>query len=227
MTYAVKTHLKPTALRGISDMQIAQHWKLYEGYVANVNALTEDLDALRTQRRGGTTLYADRRRRRGFEFNGMVLHEYYFGNLKAGTPEPRAESPLGMTLAQHFGSFAAFKEDFLSTGATRSVGWAILYLDPMTMSLTNHFIELHEGGHIAGFAPLLVMDVWEHAYMVDHDASGRAEYMKAFFANINWPVVTERYTAAEGRAGVRGSTDQRRGVVRPRDAQHEDANVSV
>jgi len=223
MTYTAKANLKPTALRGISDAQIAQHWKLYEGYVANVNALTEDLDALRTQRRGGTTLYADRRRRRGFEFNGMVLHEYYFGNLKAGTAEPRADSPLGVALSRHFGSFVAFKEDFLNTGATRSVGWAILYLDPMTMGLTNHFVELHEGGHVAGFAPLLVMDVWEHAYMVDYDASGRTEYMKAFFENINWPVVTRRYAAAlDAQAGARGIAAQRR-----REAQHEDASAPV
>ena len=227
MTYTVKTNLKPTALHGISDAQIAQHWKLYEGYVANVNALTEDLDALRKQGRSHTALYADRRRRRGFEFNGMVLHEYYFGNLKAGTPEPRADSPLGMAFAQHFGSFAALKEDFLNTGATRSVGWAILYLDPVTKGLTNHFVELHEGGHIAGFTPLLVMDVWEHAYMVDHDASGRTEYMKAFFANINWPLVAARYAAVpETRTGVRGITSQQQQAARPGgEADHEHANV--
>jgi Fe-Mn family superoxide dismutase len=204
MAYEVKAALKPATLQGISENQIAQHWKLYEGYVAQTNALRDELAALRKEGKGATFAYADRRRRFGFEYNGMVLHEYYFGNLKAGAPALANESPLKKSLAEQFGSFDAFQEDFLKTGASRSIGWAILYFDPAMGIFNNHFIQLHEEGNPAGFIPVLVMDAWEHAYMVDFGATGRPDYMKAFWANVNWATVEKRYAdAREGKIPAR------------------------
>jgi superoxide dismutase, Fe-Mn family len=200
MAYEVNVTLIPSGLAGISEEQIAQHWRLYEGYVAQVNTLRAELESLRKSGTRGSTLYADRRRRLGFEYNGMVLHEFYFANLKAGVPDLSGTSSLKKALTGQFGSFAAFKEDFVAAGTTRSVGWAMLCLDPTTGALNNHFIQLHEDGNIAGFAPLLVMDVWEHAYMVDYGASDRAAYITAFFGNVNWPLVEKRFAeAAAGR----------------------------
>ncbi|MGC8763331.1 MAG: superoxide dismutase [Acidobacteriota bacterium] len=204
MAYEAKTHLKPSNLKGISQNQIDQHWKLYEGYVAQSNALKAELEQLRKEGKGGTSLYADRRRRFGFEYNGMVLHEYYFGNLKAGVAEPGADSPLRKALEAQFGSFEAFKDDFLKCGATRGIGWAILYLDPATGWLTNHFIQLHEDGNVAGFVPILVMDVFEHAYMVDFTATGRPDYMKAYFENVDWSAAEKRFALGnEGKIAPR------------------------
>ncbi len=200
MVYEPQVQIKPSGLEGISEDQVAQHWKLYEGYVGQTNALREELAALRKEGKGGTPNYADRRRRLGFEYDGMVLHEYYFGNLKAGSPGPAEGGALMGALVDAYGSFQAFQEDFLKTGGTRSIGWAILYFDPDTGALNNHFIQVHEEGHIAGFIPILVMDVWEHAYMVDHGAGGRGDYMKAFWGNVNWPVVEKRFAKArDGR----------------------------
>jgi Fe-Mn family superoxide dismutase len=196
MIYEAKTGLKPTGLSGISEEQIAQHWRLYEGYVTQVNGLRKELETLAKEGKGATPSYADRRRRLGFEYNGMVLHEYYFGNLKANVPEPGATGGLKKALTDQFGTFDAFKDDFVNTGASRSIGWAILYLDPATGILNNHFVQLHEEGNVAGFVPILVMDVWEHAYMVDYGAGGRAQYIKAFFSNVNWPVVEKRFAEA-------------------------------
>ena len=195
MIYETNLSLKPQGLIGISDEQIAQHWRLYEGYVANVNTLRHELDSFRRSERG-VALHADRRRRLGFEYNGMRLHEYYFANLKAGVAEPTGTTPLKKALTGEFGTFASFKADFCSAGASRSVGWAILYFDPTTRAMNNHFVQLHEDGNIAGFVPLLVMDVWEHAYMVDHEATGREEYIKAFFNNVNWTAVEQRLDEA-------------------------------
>lgn len=204
MTYEAKTHLKPEGLNGISENQVTQHWKLYEGYVANSNGLLAELQALRAEGKGATPLYADRRRRFGFEVNGMVLHEYYFGNLKAGAAEPAEAAPLRKALSEQFGSFEAWKEDFAKAGASRSIGWAILYLDPATGVLANHFVQLHEEGNVAGFVPVLVMDVWEHAYMVDHPATGRPDYIKAFFANVDWASAGRRFDEAKaGRIPAR------------------------
>ena len=126
----------------------------------------------------------------------MVLHEYYIGNHKAKEAEPSGSSPLKKANTGSFGTFDGFKDDFVQAGSTRSVGWAILYLDPATGILNNHFIELHEDGSVAAFMPLLVMDVWEHAYMVDYGASGRTSYIHSFFANVNWPVVEKRFADA-------------------------------
>lgn len=204
MAYEVQAALRPKNLHGISEEQIAQHWKLYEGYVAQVNSLRSELASLRTEGKGNTALYADRRRRFGFEYNGMVLHEYYFGNLKADAPELAEGSELRKFLADQFGSFDHFREDFLQAGASRSIGWAMLVLDPQAGVANNHFVQLHEDGNVAGFVPLLVMDVWEHAYMVDYGATGRPQYLQAFFRNVNWPLVEKRFQEA-----VRGQIPSR------------------
>ena len=204
MAYEVRTALKPTGLTGISEEQITQHWRLYEGYVTQVNALTAELEGLRKEGKADTAAYTDRRRRFGFEYNGMVLHEYYFGNLRAKAPALGGLSALKKSLTEQFGTFEVFQQDFIRTGASRSIGWAILYLDPATGALNNHFVQLHEDGNVAGFIPILVMDVWEHAYMVDYGAAGRARYMTAFFDNVNWEVVEKRFVeATAGRIPAR------------------------
>ncbi len=102
-------------------------------------------------------------------------------------------------IEKHWDRFQAWQDDFSNTGKTRGIGWAILYMDPVTGQLLNVFVNGHENGHIAGFIPLLVMDVWEHAYMIDYKAGGRADYIAAFFANVNWNIVTQRHTAAIDR----------------------------
>lgn len=197
--YAVREELKPKGLDGISDAQIEDHWALYKGYVNQTNALREELASLRAAGKGADLNYADRRRRFGFEYNGMVLHEFYFANLKAGVAA-KADSSFLKAAAAQFGSVDAFLADFVNTGKSRSIGWAIAYFDPATGIINNHFVQLHEEGNVAGFQPVLVMDVWEHAYMVDHKAGGRPSYIEAFMKNVNWDVVDERYKAAlEGK----------------------------
>jgi len=192
-TYEVKKGLKPSKLTGISDEQINDHWKLYEGYVTQVNILNQELVGLQKEGKTNSLLYADRRRRYGFEYNGMVLHEYYFESLVSKGKPLAAESLLKKAIEKTWGSFEKWQQDFVATGKTRGIGWAILYCDPHTKRLTNHFVSEHQNGNIAGFKPILVMDVWEHAYMVDHKAGGRGNYIDAFMKNINWEVVEARF----------------------------------
>jgi len=196
MEYVVQAHLKPQNLDNISQEQVDTHWALYEGYVAQVNKLNKELAELHTNGKGDTPLYADRRRRYGFEYNGMVLHEYYFGNLKAGNSE-LSPGDLRSAIEQGWGSYDAWRSDFEAAGKSRSIGWAILYADETTGALTNHFIQEHENGNIAGFVPVLVLDVWEHAYMVDFGTAGRGKYIAAFMNNIDWKKAEERYTAVK------------------------------
>jgi Fe-Mn family superoxide dismutase len=192
--YQSREELKPHNLLDISAEQIDDHWNLYKGYVKQVNVLNEELSALREAGEGGSLAYADRRRRYGFEYNGMVLHEYYFGNLKNNQNELGSGDLLD-ALSKTFGCYNSWKKDFEAAAKSRAIGWAILYADTTTGQLTNHFIAEHGNGNVAGFAPVLVLDVWEHAYMVDHLASGRGDYIAAFMKNIDWTTAEERYEA--------------------------------
>jgi Fe-Mn family superoxide dismutase len=192
-----------TGLDGISDDQVAEHLKLYAGYVKNVNTLNEQLAELAGSGKvsGTNPEFAELTRRLGFEYNGMILHEYYFSNLRtAADPMPAAGSGLAQALAQTYGSVDDWRKDFQAIGAMRGIGWVILFQDPVTGRLTNQWISLHQDGVPAGFKPLLVMDVWEHAFMRDYKATEKGKYIEAFFRNIDWQMVERRLTE---RAAIR------------------------
>src|SRR5947208_1453309 len=194
-TYKAKT-FNLSALTGISDKTLEMHFKLYEGYVTNTNLLTEKISEILADGKVDKEelpAYSELTRRLGFEYNGMVLHEYYFGNMKrGGGGEPAAKSKFRAAIERIFPSFDIWKTDFVSVGKMRGVGWAIAYLDPTQGRISNHWIELHENGNVAGFIPLLVMDVWEHAYLLDYKPADRPKYIDAFMANIDWNAVEER-----------------------------------
>jgi Fe-Mn family superoxide dismutase len=179
-------------LEGISQEQLEQHYKLYQGYVNNTNILNDKVAELIEGGKVGTPEYAELKRRFGFEYDGMRLHEYYFGNMKANGGALAADSRLYKKIEEDFGSYAAWENDFKSTGMMRGIGWAILYQDPFTGRLQNFWISDHEFGHPAGFHPILVMDVWEHAYTVDYKPTERKNYVDAFFKNISWQEVESR-----------------------------------
>lgn len=182
-----------SGLTGISDRTLEMHVELYRGYVKNTNLLIEQLAEMRHAGRAGAAnpAYAELTRRLGFEYGGMVLHEYYFGNL---APKGRGEAsvPVRQALEQSFGGLDAWKSDFAAVGSLRGVGWAILYEDPANRQLSNQWVTLHQQGVPPGFKPLLVMDVWEHAYLLDYAPAERGKYIDAFFGNIDWTAVSGR-----------------------------------
>lgn len=181
-------------LNGISDQTLEVHFGLYAGYVKNTNTLNEQLYSLLQQGQTGTPAYAELTRRLGFEYNGMVLHEWYFGNMtkSGGGVDIGESSELGKAIVANYGSLDIWKKDFTTVGAMRGVGWVVLYLDPATARLSNHWITLHEDGNVAGFKPLLVMDVWEHAFLLDYKPADRPRYIEAFMSNVDTSVVEAR-----------------------------------
>lgn len=187
---------KLTGLTGISDKQIEVHLGLYAGYVKNTNLLNDRIAALEKEGKIGTPDWAELTRRLGFEYDGMIMHEYYFGNLKAGGNKLAQGSKLAQAINQSFGSLDACLADFKAIGAMRGVGWAVMFQDPVTGWLTNQWITLHQDGVPAGFKPILVMDVWEHAFMVDYVPAERGKYIEAFFANLDWEALEKRFEAA-------------------------------
>jgi Fe-Mn family superoxide dismutase len=184
------SHLK--GLRGISDQTLDTHLALYAGYVKATNALNARLAELTDAGQPGSAEYAELKRRLGFEYNGMRLHELYFENLTSGSSRLRPNTRLARAIAGSFGSVERWREDFSKIGTMRGVGWAVLFQDPVTRKLSNHWITLHEEGNVAGFIPVLVMDVWEHAWLLDYKPGERARYVEAFFSNIDWSVVNRR-----------------------------------
>jgi len=182
-------------LDGISDAQIEEHVTLYAGYVRQVNLLNEEIAAMtgRGQAAVKNPEFTDLIHHLGFEYNGMILHEYYFSSLCPGAePKPPNGSSLATALTESFGSVEQWRATFQAIGATRGVGWVVLFQDPATDRLTNHWITLHHDGVPVGFKPLLVMDVWEHAFARDYKTSERGRYIEAFFRNVDWPVVERR-----------------------------------
>jgi len=184
-----------SGLHGISDETLEMHFKLYEGYVKETNNLTEKLEKLSLGNglpEGGRVTFGELTRRLGFEYNGMMLHEHYFGNLKKDGGEPEKGAAFVVAVERRFGSYEAWKTDFINIGKMRGVGWAICYQDPTRNRISNHWVTLHEVVNIAGFNPILVMDVWEHAFLLDYAPAERAEYINAFFTNIDWKAVEQR-----------------------------------
>ena len=185
-----------SGLEGISDQTLEMHFKLYEGYVKETNRLTEKIkELLATGQIDQEEMpaYSELTRRLGFEYNGMVLHEYYFGNLKrGGSSHPDHASDFYQAAETSFGRYEIWRADFIGVGKMRGVGWAICYQDPVSKRLSNHLVTLHEVGNVAGFTPILVMDVWEHAFLLDYKPSERSKYIDAFFSNIDWDAVERR-----------------------------------
>lgn len=185
-----------SGLNGISDRTLEMHFKLYQGYVKETNKLNEKISEILADGKVDQEempAYSELTRRLGFEYNGMVLHEYYFGNMKQhGLGNPERNSAFLRAAEESFGSYDIWKADFVGIGKMRGVGWAICYENPANGRLSNHWITLHETGNVAGFNPLLVMDVWEHAFLLDYKPAERPKYIEAFFSNIDWNVCDER-----------------------------------
>lgn len=189
MEYQPKNYEHLLGLAGFSDTLLKNHFTLYQGYVTNTNKLAARLQALREKDEMTTPEYAELKRRFGWEFNGMRLHELYFGNMnkeKHAVPDA-----LKNKLAQEFGSYENWEKDFKATGALRGIGWTILVYDKEVDRLFDIWINEHDVGHLAGATPLLVLDVFEHAYMLDYELK-RADYIAAFMNAVDWKVVEAR-----------------------------------
>ncbi len=188
--YEAKNYEHLIGMQGFSETLLRNHFTLYQGYVTNTNKLLELVAQMAKDGKTGTPEYAELKRRTGFEWDGMRLHEYYFENL-GGTGDPGEASSFRDRAAAAFGSYETWEADFKGVGALRGIGWAVLYQDGAGGALVNQWINEHQNNHLAGCTPILVMDVFEHAFMLDYGLK-RADYIEAFFRNIDWKAVGNR-----------------------------------
>jgi len=160
---------------------------LYQGYVTNTNKVADALSAMAKEGKTQSPEYAELKRRFGWEWNGMRLHEYYFGNMIKGGKGIDKNTNLYKKILADFGSYENWEKDFKATGAMRGIGWVILYYDGNEGRLFNTWINEHDGGNLCGAKPILVMDVFEHAYMIDYGLK-KADYIEAFVKAIDWTI---------------------------------------
>ncbi|MSU75166.1 MAG: superoxide dismutase [Candidatus Magasanikbacteria bacterium] len=194
MSYQPKSFDHLLGTPGFSDQLLKNHFTLYQGYVTNVNKLNDIVVALEKDGKFATPEFAELNRRFGWEWNGMRLHELYFGNMSpksSGAASGHAGSALEEKMIKEWGSYEAWEKDFKAVGSMRGIGWAILYLDKEADRLFNVWINEHDVGHFAGCTPILVMDVFEHAFILDYGTK-RADYIESFMKAVDWGVVEAR-----------------------------------
>jgi len=194
MAFGAKDFSYLLGMPGFSDTLLKNHFTLYQGYVNNTNKLMELLAAMVKDGKEGTPEFAELKRRLGWEFNGMRLHELYFENLGGNGDMSKAPNLLKRKKEQ-FGSAELCAKDFKATAAMRGIGWVVMYEDIKTGLLVNQWINEHDVGHLSGCHPILVLDVFEHAFMIDYGLK-RANYIESFFKNVKWEVVEERLETA-------------------------------
>jgi len=187
LAYEAKNFESLLGTKGLGDQLLKNHFTLYQGYVTNTNKVADVLSAMAKDGKTSTPEYAELKRRFGWEFNGMRLHELYFGNMIKDGKALDKKTNLYKKIVSEFGSYENWEKDFKATGAMRGIGWVILYYDNDKGRLFNTWINEHDVGHLCGGMPLIVMDVFEHAYMIEYGLK-KADYIEAFFKAIDWTV---------------------------------------
>jgi superoxide dismutase, Fe-Mn family len=183
-----------SGLQGISDDTLQIHFGLYEGYVKNTNTINERLTELRSSGKnsGADPAFAELVRRLGWEFDGMRLHEYYFDNLTKNPKNDPSNGKLYSLAGEGFGSFENWKKDLAAVGGMRGIGWAVTFHDKVQNQLVNVWIGDHNLNELAGCEPVLVMDLWEHAWFRDYKPADKGKYIEAFLAHVDWSVCESR-----------------------------------
>ncbi len=196
MTYTARTFTLPE-LPGLSKEQVEAHLALYEGYVKHTNLILEKIAELREKdAEGNAYIINELRRRMGFEFDGMRMHEYYFEQLEGGSEDAQKESPLADAATEKYGSIEGFVKHLKEVASTRGIGWTVVYYDPSVRTLHTAWVNDHELGQLSGLPIILALDMWEHAYMVDYLPKEKMGYVDAFLKNLNWSVIEGRFLEA-------------------------------
>ena len=190
MAYAAKNydHLKGGALKGFSDSQLDQHFTLYKGYVTKLNEIEEKLaGADNTKPNYSFNEYSELKRREVVAFNGSFLHELYFENLG---DKGDVSAELQKALDAQGGQEKVLAD--LKAAALGGPGWAILTRNRRDGKLHSYFFAEHHLGVPIEQDLLVVLDSWEHAFMVDYGIK-RPDYVNVFLDNINWSEVSRRF----------------------------------
>jgi Fe-Mn family superoxide dismutase len=193
--YQAKTFDLPE-LEGISSKSVEEHLGLYQGYVNNFNAISALLPEYAKDSEKHAHALSELIRRRSFEFDGMRLHELYFSQFEGGPAEMPTGGAFFDAVAKEYHKMEYLVEMLKAIAKMRGPGWAMLYYDPEGKQFVTGFVGEQHQGHFATLPIILGLDVWEHAFLLDYGAQGKGKYIDAFFKNLNWSVVEQRFDAA-------------------------------
>jgi len=183
-------------LNGITLKAIAEHFKLYEGYVKKTNEIRTKLEAADKSLANATySEIGELKRQESFAVNGVKLHEIYFDILDSRLRGNDGDKVKSM-IVRDFGSVENWITDMTAAGLSAR-GWAILSYDLTDKSVHNYSADAHNLGIVSGTVPLIVLDVYEHAYFMDY-GTNRKGYIEAFFKNLNWGVIDKIYSDMTG-----------------------------
>lgn len=190
MKYEAKVFNIPE-VTGISKATMANHLGLYQGYVKHVNLIDGQIKALSSDVDKNAFAIGELQRRLGFEFCGMRNHEYFFAQFEGGS-KTLPSGRLKVMIETQWGSFDLWLKGFLQVAKARGVGWAILYFDKQTDQLVQTWVDEQHIGQLVDVDIVLVLDMWEHSYLMDYASLDKGKYIDAFFQAINWEVVAAR-----------------------------------
>lgn len=183
-------------LKGISETNIREHLKLYEGYVNNANLVLQRLAEYEQDLEENLYMIGELGRRFSFEFNGMRNHEVYFSSLEDGPKKLTDAGILKEALTKEWGSFENWLSSLKTLALTRGIGWAALYYDRVSGRLINSWIDEQHMGQLQNSAMIFGIDMWEHAYVFDYQPSGKKKYIEDFISNVNWESVERNFDDA-------------------------------
>lgn len=181
--------LKYKQLNGISEKQLSEHHDvLYAGYVKKIQEIRQKLEAADRESANATSSdFRALKIEESFALNGVRLHELYFDNLGG---DGKAKGEILKLIEADFGSLESWQKEFAACGMSAR-GWVILTYDWEERKLRNYVCDLHNQGGIWGASPLLVLDMYEHAYFIDF-ATAKKKYIEAFMSNVDWDEVNDR-----------------------------------
>jgi len=193
--YQTRDYSKLFGMKGLSHLLLKSHLKIYYGHLNNTNLIIKRLSDLYAKGNSNTFEFHELKRRIAYEFNGMKLHELYFENL-GGKTQLHRSTLLYLKMLENFGSYEAWRKEFVATARTKGIQWVILYYDPLQDCLINAGVESNNTGLLAGCAPIIVLDVAEHAYIADYELS-KSSYIDMFLKNLDWDLAAMRFKDAK------------------------------
>jgi Fe-Mn family superoxide dismutase len=171
----------------LSKRQLDEHKKLYKGYVDKVNEITTDLagNAGRDKANATESNYRELKKGEAFALNGVILHERYFQLLGSEKSQPREKT--AKIFQEHFDGYENWKADFLAC-ALAARGWVIFAFEQRTQTYRNILLDRHDEGYVCGSYPLVILDMYEHAYFIDY-GTDKTKYINGFLDAIRWDLV--------------------------------------
>ena len=176
----------------LSAANVENHISLYENYVETFNRISAQLDSVsREEVNSNHSTYKNLKHDETFNLNAAYLHELYFANVGDLSSKITMDSLSYIRLSRDFGSFDSWQKDFIACCQSSRCSWAVTYLNTYTQTIMNCVIDLHSQNVPVGMYPIIVMDLWQHAYYKDYLKDSKT-YVAAMMKQFRWPVIEKR-----------------------------------